>query len=81
MDKKTIIVRLAALMSALAETTKPGETMQASLLYLALGHDIDAYRVISNVGERLGWLRVTTTAIALTSAGRVKAQQFQTAGI
>lgn len=81
MDKKQIIVKLAALMSALAEETQPGETMQASLLYLALDHDIDAYHVISNVGERLGWLRVTTTAISLTPAGRIKAEQFQAVGV
>lgn len=81
MDKKKMIVRLAAVVSTLGETTQPGEASPATPIYLALGADMAQYNLIVSMGESVGWLTATSETITLTPAGREKAKEFQALGV
>jgi hypothetical protein len=78
MTNRDLIVKLAALLSTLRDEPRP---VPASTLYLALGCDMESYRVVSSVGERSGWLKVTPNTIALTAAGKAKARELEALGV
>ena len=67
-------------MVSLAEAPK-GLPTPASSLYLALGCSMENYRLVSGVGERMGWLKVTSETLALTHKGLVQARELQALGI
>ena len=81
MNKKQLVVRLAMIVSTLGETTEAGESVAASMIYLALGSDYQAYWDVVQAGERVGWLKITPERIEITPAGRVKAREFQALGV
>ena len=81
MTKKQLIVKLALIVSTLGETTEPGQSIPASLIYLALGSSLSEYQSIASVGERVGWLKTTPETVTLTAAGRVKAETFSALGV
>ena len=81
MDTKQLTIKLAMVVSTLGETTKPGESIPASTIYLALGSNLEHYNLLAGVGERMGWVKTTPETIGLTPAGRVKAQEFAALGI
>ena len=79
MTKKQLIVNLACLLSSLLEAD--GMPIPASMIYLALGANLEEYNIVARAGERAGWLTVTSTTVALTEAGTVKAKEFQALGV
>ena len=81
MTKKQLIVKLALIVSTLGELTKPGESIPASTIYLALGQNYHEWALIVGAGEQVGWLKSTAETVKLTSAGREKATAFQALGI
>jgi len=81
MTKKQLIVKLALIVSTLGETTEPGQTVPASMIYLALGSNYSEYQAIASVGESVGWIKTTPETVSLTPAGRVKAKAFQALGV
>lgn len=78
---KRLVVKLAMIVSTLGETTEPGQAIPASMIYLALGSDLEEYNVIARMGEKVGWLTTTPETVKLTDAGRVKAREFQALGV
>jgi len=80
MTKKDLIVKLALIVSALGETDE-GQSVPASTIYLALGCDLSQYNTLASVGEKIGWLKVTSRTVALTAAGRAKAKELQALGV
>jgi hypothetical protein len=81
MNRKQLIVKLALIVSTLGETTEPGQTVPASMIYLALGSNYHEFAVIAGAGEQVGWLKVTSETVALTPAGREKAKAFKALGV
>jgi len=81
MTKKQLIVKLAMIVSTLGETTEPGQSVPATMIYLALGSDYSEYQAISGVGASVGWLKLTAETVSLTPAGREKAKAFQALGV
>lgn len=81
MNKKQLVVKLAMIVSTLGETTEPGSTVPATMIYLALGSDYEEYLTIARMGQSVGWLTTTPETVGLTAAGRVKAREFQALGV
>jgi len=75
MTATEIKMKLAGLLVTLAETGP----VPASTLYLALGASMEDYQTITLVGSRMGWIKVTSTTLALTATGRVIAGKFAVA--
>jgi hypothetical protein len=75
-DAKQIVVKLAAVLVTLLETTDAGQSVAASPIYCALGMDMSTYEQIITVGTRMGWLKASSEQIGLTAKGREAAQQM-----
>ena len=78
-EHKQILVKLAAVMATLSETTEPGGAVPASSVYIGLGMDLEMYNTLVAVGSRMGWLTLTTETVGLTPAGRKQAEKFAVA--
>jgi hypothetical protein len=76
MDKDKLLMRLACVMATLVETAGVGEQVPASTIYLALGCDLGAYDRLVSVGTQMGWLKATSTTLALTFDGQRQAEKF-----
>jgi hypothetical protein len=77
MNRQQIIVDVAAVLSTLLEM--PDFTGIASMVYLALGADMERYRLVSRVMAQAGWVDVTAKTIKLTDAGVLKARAVNAA--
>ena len=75
---KQMILKLAMIVSTLGETTEAGQSVPASMIYLALGSN---YAEFASLGESVGWLKTTSETVRLTPAGREKAKAFQALGV
>jgi len=78
MSPTDLKMRLAMVMATLGEG-KGMEPFPASLVYLAMDSSMSDYNALTSVGVRMGWLRVTSETVALTSAGLVIARKFAAA--
>ena len=76
MTTNQIILNVVSIVATLGETTKPGESVPASSIYMALGSDYPAYWATVQAGERSGLLKITPERITLTELGREKAVEF-----
>ena len=81
MNQKQLVVKLAMIVSTLGETTEPGQSVPASMIYLALGSNYQEYMTLARMGEHVGWLKTTPETVSLTPAGREKAKAFQALGV
>lgn len=67
---KRLLVDFAAVLTTLAEVSNPAP---ASMVYLALGGDMDRYLNVVSLLERAGLVRPTEETLTLTKLGREKA--------
>jgi len=78
---KQMILKLAMIVSTLGETTEAGQSVPASMIYLALGSNYAEFASLASLGESVGWLKTTSETVRLTPAGREKAKAFQALGV
>lgn len=77
MNYNELVVKLAAVVSTLAETTNPGENVPASTIYLALGMELHTYESIVGVGTRAGLLNSSAYSVGVTEKGRELASRLE----
>lgn len=74
--QKSLTAGVAALLTTLGETTKPGEFAVASMVYLAFGSDYDRYISVVSICEGRKWIVSTGETLTLTSDGRAMADKL-----
>jgi len=67
---KNIMAGVAALLTTLEETTKPGQRAVASMVYLAFGSDYDRYISVVSICESRKWVESASETLTLTVTGR-----------
>lgn len=73
---KSMVAGVAALISSLTETTKPGCYAVASMVYLAFGADYDRYISVVSICESRKWIVSTGETLTLTAAGRTMGEKL-----
>ena len=66
-----IVAALAAMVTTLAEDD--GGWMPRSVLYIALGCDINISERAINAAEKVGWVAADSETVRITQQGRAKA--------
>lgn len=75
MDKNTILTRVAATITTLAETNGSPESM----LYLAFGADIHEWQVLRDILLKAGYVKISGNYVTLTTLGKVTADRLNKA--
>ena len=75
-SQKRLMAGVAALLTTLEETTKPGCYAVASMVYLAFGSDMDRYLSVVSLCEGKRWIVSTGETLTLTATGRTVAGQL-----
>lgn len=69
MSATTLVRNLAAVLSTLNGT----EGAPESVLYTALGSNLETWSAVRNAGVSLGWIKCRAHYVTLTDAGKSKA--------
>lgn len=69
MSASILVRNLAAVLSALNGT----EGAPESILYVALGSNLETWGIVRNAGVSLGWIECRSNYVTLTDAGKSKA--------
>lgn len=74
--KKKVLTAMVALLAALAETEG---WMPRSMLYVAVGCDINVSELAIQIAQRAGYVEVTSVTVSITEEGRRKAREIEEA--
>ena len=77
MDRNTIIARLAAILTTLAEPDVQGTP--ESLLYILCDMNITDYETLRDIMVKLDWISISGNYVTITATGREKAAQIEEA--
>lgn len=77
MDRSTLIARLAAILTTLAEPDVQGTP--ESMLYILCDMNITDYQTLRSIMVGEGWISVKGNYVTITDAGREKAAQIEAA--
>ena len=70
MRQNEVVRFITVILETLVETTKPGQSLPLSMVYLALNSNIELQRIVTNMLVHQGWAVVTAETITATAAGR-----------